>query len=53
MSPNLLKVLNNFVHFYLKNRQKAAIKHFIVGKISDRDFLLANIINNNARLNDD
>lgn len=57
LSPSLLKILLNFIHYYFKNRHIASVKHNIIGKLTDREFLLTNVIatstNTTMKLNDD
>jgi hypothetical protein len=47
----------NFLHYYFKNRHIASVKHNIIGKLTDREFLLTNVIatstNTTMKLNDD
>ena len=57
MSPSLLNVLHEMVNFYYKSKFIASIKHTILGQISDKNFLLTNIIatsnNTEIRLSDE
>lgn len=57
LSPSMLKLFYIFGNYYFKNRSFASVKHLIVGKLADRDFLLTNIIatckNTTLKLNDE
>ena len=55
MSPCLLKALSEVLNFYFKNVKVASMKHGILGKLADREFLAQNIIapSNETKLSDD
>jgi len=57
MSPALLKALHEVLNFYHKSKYIASVKHTILGRLSDRNFLLTNIIatsnNTEIRLSDE
>ena len=57
MSPSMLNVLHEIANYYLKSKFIASAKHVILGQISDRNFLLTNIIatsnNTEIRLSDE
>ena len=46
MSPALLKVGLELCNLYHKCKHIASVKHAVLGKLQDREFLLANIIPN-------
>lgn len=57
MTPALLKGLYEVLNFYYKSKFIASVKHKIIGKLSDKNFLLTNIIatsnNTEIRLSDE
>ena len=57
MSPALFNVMHEIVNFYFKSKFIASVKHTILGQISDKNFLLTNIIatsnNTEIRLSDE
>jgi hypothetical protein len=57
MSPALLNVMHEMGNFYLKSKFIASVKHQILGQISNKNFLLTNIIatsnNTEIRLSDE
>lgn len=44
LSPALMKALYEVLNFYHKSKHIASVKHTILGHLSDRNFLLTNII---------
>ena len=54
MSPALLKALHEILNFYFKSKYIASVKHMTLGRFTDRNFLLANIIStsNNTNIED-
>ena len=53
----MFNVLHEIANYYLKSKNTASVKHVILGQISDRNFLLTNIIatsnNTEIRLSDE
>lgn len=57
MSPSILNVFHEMLNFYYKSKFTASVKHTILGQLSDKNFLLTNIIatsnNTEIRLSDE